>query len=300
MKIGITGIEGSIALKLADRLRKKGHDIVGCDIKADGRNGDFTRREVAEALAKKSDVCVHSGAVADLNRARDNPLNAVKTNTYGTGVVVDACARHEVPIVYISTCCVYGDVVVPAVEELAPHPTELYAQTKLAGEEIVRGYSQEFDLTYLILRWGTTYGPGLRGELASNLFLKRAKKDEKIKIHGDGRQTRNFIYVDDLIEGTLVALKYFKGISMGDLVITPDYLNDETLNLAGPEPVSVNELALRCIKLCDSSSKIEFTEDRRGQIHRQEIDNSKAEKYLDWTPSVTIGEGLEKTLEWLS
>jgi len=297
MKVLVTGSSGFIGKRLVERLLQDNHKVIGCDIKPSNLTNekfreftvDFTIMDELLPVFRmtKPDVCYHLGAIADINYAREHPLKTVNVNVMGTAVVAEACRKFGTLMNYISTCCVYGNTNVHPTPENAPtHPTEIYGCTKLAAEYVVKGFHELYNLNYNILRPSTVYGEGMRPALAVYIFLKKVLNGEKIPIHGTGKQTRSFIYVDDLVEGLVKLLQ-------ADVV-------NQTINLAGRQEVSVLQLAQKCLKLTGrNDDDLEFVADRKGQVMKEKIDISKAKNLLDWEPKVNIDLGLKKSLEWI-
>ena len=160
-------------------------------------------------------MVVHLAAVADLNEAERDPELAEKVNVQGTEAVLSCCDACSVRMLFASTCCAYGNNGVQGVNnELAPlSPTELYAKTKVLGEKLVLGSPRLHELKHVVMRLATFYGPGMRGALATALFLERALSGKAIRTHGSGEQTRCYTHVDDVAEGTRVILQsQFAGV----------------------------------------------------------------------------------------
>lgn len=296
MKVLVTGSSGFIGRYLVEKLLELGHTVVGCDLKSSNfakRNchlhkADFTNQQELEALFSKQepDYCHHVGAVADVNYARQHSIETVKANVLGTGVVAEMCRRFDCFLTYISTCCVYGTTDVYPTDEEAPlRPTEIYGSTKLAGEYVVKGYQQLYGLDCNILRYSTVYGPRMREALAPYIFLSRAIRNETLPIHGDGAHTRSYIFVEDLVEATVKAMK----------------VKGEVVNIAGEEAVSTLELAELCWQIANPNEEValEFVPDRPGNVKKEHIDISKAKRLLNWNPQTSINKGLEITHDWL-
>ena len=283
MKILVTGGEGFIGKILTDKLRALGHEVESFDY----LNGqDIRNYEQVERAVKGKDVVYHLAAVADLNWAREHPLETMDINVTGTTQVAVACARNNVLLNYSSTCCVYGNCNEhPSHEETLPKPAEIYAHSKLAGEHIILGYATLYGLRYNIMRYATIYGPGMRKELAIHIFFRQAMRGEPITVHGDGKQSRTLTYIDDLIEGNLGFIK--QGVE------------NEIINLSTEEEHSVNEMVEMIKSITGSKSEIKYIDQRPGQVFKEAIDSSKAKKILGWEAKHSFEEGLKKTYEWM-
>lgn len=299
MKCLITGANGFLGQHLVKRLLTEGYEVLGLDIKLSQNPNmtqenfknyqiDFTIEEELTSLFKKEkpNVCFHVGAVADLNYAREHPMETVNVNVLGTANVAKACVEYNTILNNISTCCIYGNTPIhPTPEDAPTYPTEIYGCTKLSAEYLIKGFQSLYDLKYNILRPSTIYGEGLRPALATYIFLQKVINNEALPIHGSGRQVRSYIYIGDLIEGFIKLLK--------------SNIVNETFNFAGEKAISVLELAHKCSESCGREDNFVFLDDRPGQVMNEQISIEKAKKVLGWQPKMDFDEGLERTLRWL-
>lgn len=284
MKVLITGGEGFIGSHLAEKLKRTGNQIELFDL-ASGK--DLRDRNSVDASVEGKDYVFHLAAVADLNWARENPLETMDINIGGTINIANSCAKYKVPLYHASTCCVYGNQQRhPVNEATLPNPAEIYACSKLAGEEIIRGYGLMYGLKFNLMRFATIYGPGMRPALGVYVFFKQALSGSPITIHGNGKQTRTLTYIDDLISG-IVAL-FESGLFIG------------SVNLSTEEEISANQMAKMIKKLTNSKSKITHIDQRPGQTYRESVDSSKAKNLFGWEAKTTFREGLIKTFRWLT
>lgn len=279
----VTGGDGFLGKHLMMVLKAKGHVVTSYDILS-GKD-IFDSKQLDKAV-KGKDIVFHLAAVADLNHARANPRLAVDLNIIGTANVVEACTKHKVVLNYISTCCVYGNQDVhPISEKNHPRPTELYAHTKLAGEQVILGYAAHFGLKYNILRVATFYGSEMRGALVQAVFLRKALKNEPLLIHGTGKQTRTYTHVADIVDGLVRVVD--KGII------------NQIVNITSEEETSVLDLAKLAISITGSKSKLRFVKDREGQIYKEHHNTAKARKILGWEAKVALADGLKDLHEWI-
>lgn len=296
MKVLVTGSNGFIGSYLVERLLKMEYSVVGCDLELNNSTNlncylyeaDFTdQKEMQQLFSKhKPDHCLHVGAIADVNYAREHRIETMKTNVFGTGVIAEMCRKYDSFLTYVSTCCVYGDTSVYPTHENAPlKPTEIYGWTKLAGEYVVKGYQQLYGLQSNILRYSTVCGPRMRKALAVYVFLSKAMKKEALPIHGNGAHTRSYIFIEDLVDATIEAMK----------------VKNEVINIAGDEAVSTLKLAKLCwgIVNLDEEVVLEFVPDRPRNIKREHIDIGKAHTLLNWSPKTSIENGLKATYSWM-
>jgi len=287
MKILVTGGSGFIGSALAKGLISKGHEVLNFDLISSPSFptiiGDITNRDQVFNTITDMDYVYHLAAIADINYAREQVDETIKVNVGGTYNIASACRKFDVPLAFASTLCVYGETPEhPSWDNSVLVPTELYALTKVVGETIITGLVPH----HVILRFGTTYGPGLRDALAISIFIRQALADKPLTIDGSGKQTRQFIYIDDLIDALVKVIE------------TDNYRR--IFSLAGSEELSVNQIAEMILVALDKppSMKI-YRSDRPGQIMREDIDIEKTKKILGWTPKTKFKDGLEKTIEWI-
>lgn len=283
LNILITGGKGFLGKHLTQALEERGHRVSSFDI-VDGE--DLLDYTAVEKAVRGKDAVYHLAAVADLNYARKHPRETMDINIVGTVNVADACAKHGVTLHYASTCCAYGNPDTHPVDETShPKPTEIYAHSKLAGEHIILGYASQFHLPYTMLRLATFYGEGMRSALAPFVFLKQAMRGEPITIHGTGDQTRTFTHVSDIVSGLVSVLE--SGVK------------NEIINITTEEEVSVSDMAQLAKSLTGSNSEIVRIVDRPGQIHKEEIRATKAERLLGWRANVKFVDGMRRSYEWM-
>jgi nucleoside-diphosphate-sugar epimerase len=284
-KILVTGGKGFIGGLLVERLRALGHDVATFDL-ADGQ--DLLDRQLVLDAVRGRDIVFHLAAIADLvwaAKSDQNLLTTVEVNCLGVLNVAYACAVHGALLNYASTCCVYGNQTHHPEHELTmPNPSEIYAYTKLAGEEIIKGLAISRGLSFNIMRYATIYGENMRDALAVSVFFRQAMQNQPITVHGDGMQTRTLTYVSDLIDAHIALLN--------------SDVRGETFNFSTEEEVSVLETAQRIKKLTGSSSPITFTPQRTGQTFQESISAQKARDMLGWKAQISFDEGLAKTYAW--
>lgn len=289
MKILVTGSSGFIGNTVMERLKAEGHEVVPFDILLGNDMLDY--EQVEKAVADGIEVVYHIAAQADLTKIKtvEDARTATLLNVEGAHNFAAACAKHNAWIIYASTCCVYGNQETHPEHEDAtlPKPSELYAATKLAGEEIIQGYGANFGLKYTILRFATIYGPGMREALAVHVFFKQAYDGENITVHGTGEQDRTQTYIDDLVDGIVAAAKHPE--SQGHVI-----------NLSAEKAVSALKMAEDIKKVVGSSSEIVFITDRPNQTYHEDFSTEKAKSLLGgWTAKTPWEEGLKKTAAWL-
>ena len=249
MKVSVTGGSGFIGSHVVDYLVADGHEVVVIDTRAPHRpdvgyyDADVTDLTNLVKATAGSDAVFHLAAVANVNDAHADPVGTMEINVVGTSRVCEAARRNGLGrVILASTVWVYtaasGDGPLREDTPLASTGSEhVYTASKIAAELVVSSFGELYGLPYTILRYGIPFGPRMRKELAIPQFLHRARSGEKITIHGDGLQFRNYIYVEDLAEAHVLAL--------GEAGA------DEIFNLEGPAPVSIRHAAELACELVD-------------------------------------------------
>jgi UDP-glucose 4-epimerase len=297
MKVSVTGGSGFIGSHVVDYLVADGHEVVVIDTRAPHRpdvgyyDADVTDLTALVNAMAGSDAVFHLAAVANVNDAHADPVGTMEINVVGTARVCEAARRNGLGrVILASTVWVYtaasGDGPLREDTPLASTGSEhVYTASKIAAELVVSSFGELYGLPFTILRYGIPFGPRMRKELAIPQFLRRARSGEKITIHGDGLQFRNYIYVEDLAEAHVLAL--------GEAAA------DQIFNLEGPAPVSIRHAAELACELVDPATEIEFTPARPGDYAGRVISVDKADRVLGWVPQTSFDDGMRRYVEWL-
>ena len=192
--------------------------------------------------------------------------------------------REIQKFVYASSSSVYGEAELPMREDSLLKPVSPYGVTKLAAENLCYLYYRNYHVPVISLRYFTVYGPRQRPDMAIHRFVRAVLNDEEITVYGDGEQTRDFTYVDEVIEATLLAAK-------SDVA-------GEVLNIGGGSRISVNQLIKKIETITGKKAKLKYTEGQKGDVKDTLADISKAKEMLNWTPRVKIEQGLEHYVSW--
>ena len=297
MRVLVTGGSGFIGSHVVDRLMLAGCEPVVFDLVPSPHHppnevrhttGDLTDSATTRRAVRGCDAVIHLAAVADVNHVVADPMRADRVNVHGTQVVLDA-AHHEgiARVVYGSTIWVYGDCTsdepIDEDTQLAL-PRHLYTATKLAGEMYTLAYNELYGMENSILRFGIPYGPRARPAAVVPSFVSRALNGEALSIAGDGRQTRQFVYVEDLADGIVAGLR---PASVG-----------RTYNLVGEEDVSVREIA-DAVREHVAPVPIVHTAERPADVKLGRISGRRAGEELGWTTTVPFADGLRRYVDWL-
>jgi UDP-glucose 4-epimerase len=289
MKILMTGGNGFLGRAVRTACAEQSHEFISYDM-ASGKDILDKDSFYLECSEKIPDVVIHAAAVADLYQSDADMDKNFSINVMGTYYIARICALLKIPLIYISTCCAYGNVgdrVNLINENTLPIPTEVYAWSKLAGEKALGCSALPDELKGLILRLGTFYGPGMREALFNAVAIRKVLDNETIQVHGSGEQSRRYIYVSDVAEAIIKACEIAK------------YNTIPILNIIGREEISVNQTIGTVETILGKQATVEYMPERIGQIMRQPIDGRLAEQSLKWEPKVDYFEGMKRSIEWV-
>ena len=307
MRVLVTGGAGFIGSNLVDELLGRGDDVVVLDNFASGRRerlaefgsrvrlveGDLRSYERVHAATRNVELVFHIGALPSIQRSIQDPLTTNAVNVDGTLNVLLAARDESVRrVVFASSSSIYGDAPgLPRVETQAPAPIAPYAVAKLAAESYCRAFWRVYSLETVCLRYFNVFGPRQdpTSEYAAAVprFITRALRGEAPVIYGDGEQRRDFTYVGDVVQGTLLA-----GSAEG--------VGGETFNLAAGQSRSVNELAETVARIVGDELASVYVAARPGDIRDSAADIEKAEKMLGYRPGISFDDGLRATVDFFA
>jgi len=269
-----------------------GLDPLGSDERIELVAGDITDADLASRAARGADVIVHFAANTGVMPSVEDPRADCMSNVVGTLNYLEASRHAGVGrFVFASSGgTVIGEAEPPIHEEMVPHPVAPYGASKLAGEGYCSAYFQTFGIETVALRFGNVYGPlsGHKNSVVAR-FIKRAVEGEVLEIYGDGTQTRDFIYVDDLIRAVRLSA-------------AASGAGGEVFQIATSAETTVQELTARLLPALAAAGikeiEVRKTDARRGEVQRNYADTSKAQRMLGWRAEVGLDEGLKRTVEW--
>jgi len=303
-KIVVTGGAGFIGSNLVRYLSADNHVIIIDDLstgnlkniadlvnneKTEFIKGSITDLELLQKTFKNIDYIFHEAAIPSVPRSIKDPVTTNNVSINGTLNVLLAARDCKVKkVVYASSSSVYGDTpTLPKTEEMTPNPLSPYAVSKLTAEYYCNVFTKIFHLPTVVLRYFNVYGPRQDpvSEYAAVIpkFITNIFNDTPPVIYGDGLQTRDFTFIDDVIKiNILAAESNVTGI----------------FNVAGGKQISINELAKTIMTLSNKNLKIEYKEARPGDIKHSLADISKAKEKFGYHPNFNIKNGLKETIQW--
>lgn len=301
-RIIVTGGAGFIGSHLVDILVKKGHEVLIVDNLFTGskenfwhHNGsskvEFIRHDVTQSLLIEADQIYHLACPASPVHYQYNPVKTIKTNVMGTINMLGLAKRLKARFLLASTSEIYGDPKEHPQNEsywgnVNPiGPRSCYDEGKRVAETLARDYRFGNKVDARIVRIFNTYGPRMSfddGRVVSN-FIYQALRGQDITIYGDGKQTRSFCYVDDLVRGLIATME------------KPEFFGP--VNLGNPNEFSIAELAEKVIQLTGAKVKVVYKDRPTDDPQRRQPDISLAKKELNWSPVVDVRDGLMATIE---
>ncbi len=306
----ITGVAGFIGARTAHLAINNGATVIGIDnlnnyyspiikrhrledlkkkTKFKFIEGDIEDKEILKNIfiSYKIDAVINLAARAGVRFSLTNPFIYASTNYIGSLNLLDLMRNYEVnKYVMASTSSIYAGSKMPFKEESnVNRPISPYAASKKAAELIAYTYNHQFNLDVSVVRYFTVYGPAGRPDMSVLRFIKWIDEGKPIVLYGDGSQSRDFTYVDDIAFGTLLA--------------TTKKVGYEIINLGGGKnPIQINTLISKIEILLNKKAIIEQKPFHSADVDSTWADISKANKILDWTPQISLDNGLQLTIEW--
>ncbi|SEV81781.1 GDP-mannose 4,6-dehydratase [Natrinema salifodinae] len=313
MNVLVTGGGGFIGGHIAEAVARRGHDVTVLDnfepyydLGIKERNveaartaadesgatydlveGSITDEPLVDDLVADADVVYHQAAQAGVRKSVEQPQKVNEYNVDGTMNLLEAARDHDLKrVVLASSSSVYGKPEYLPYDEAHPtNPVSPYGVSKLASEQYARVYNEIYGLPTVALRYFTVYGPRMRPNMAMTNFVSRCLHGEPPVIYGDGTQTRDFTYIDDIV-------------GVNEQLLTDDSADGEILNVGSTDNIDIRTLAEVVRDEIDPSLEIEYGDPREGDAEHTHADISKANDVLGYEPTVDIREGVSKFIAW--
>ena len=296
MRILVTGGAGFIGSHITDLLIEKGHKVAVIDDLSHGKRENinkkavFFKEDICSPLIKKifdsfkPEVISHQAALVNVNQSLQQPLADVSVNVGGTLQVLEAAKASKVrQVVFASSAAVYGDAVeVPVKESQEVRPISIYGVSKAAAEAYLRLYQDHFITT--ILRYANVYGPRQDSRAEGGvvaIFSQAIQKGRECRIFGNGRQTRDFVFVKDVAQANYSSIKKAKS---------------GVFNVSAGREISILKLCCLCQEITGTKKEPIFNKSRKGDINRSVLANGLIKKSLGWQPKNPLKKGLIETM----
>jgi UDP-glucose 4-epimerase len=311
-RVIVTGGAGFIGGHIVDRLLKEGFDVTVIDNLSMGRleniaqnedkrefhfvKGDIRDFDLVKNTMKDIDAVFHEAASASVTLSLKNPMLVNDINVLGTLNLLKAAVELDVKrFIFASSAAVYGETALPRKgEEIPPDPTQPYGVSKLAAESYTRSFCKSYGLETVSLRYFNVYGPRQSFDIncayggAITIFLNRLMRSMPPIIYGDGEQTRDFVYVQDIVEANMLALNTKNAVG-------------EFFNIGSGTAISVNQVAqVLKERLNKKDIKNVYAAERPAEVKHGYADISKAKRILNYTPRFLFEEGITNLVDWYS
>lgn len=303
-KILVTGGAGFIGSHVVDAYIKLGHEVIVVDNLSTGDKSNVNPKAkfyLADIIdekaikkifeAEKPEIVNHHAAQKDVGFSIINPLEDAKVNILGSiNIIINSINFRVKKIIYANSGgAMYGNVprkMLPIKETQRILPTNQYGADKSIVEIYLRMYNREKKLDFISLRYSNAYGPRQKGGEAGviPIFIKKILKKESPKVYGDGKKTRDFIFIKDVVKANVLAL---------------DNCEEKTFNISSGKETSIIDLYNLVSNILDFKGKPIFEKDRPAEVEFSSLDNKKAKKFLNWTPEYSLEKGLKETITWI-
>ena len=290
-RVLVTGGAGFVGSHLVEALIEENDVVVLDDLSTGSRShlpeearlveGDLNDDAVLERAASDVDLIYHQAAIVSVERTVESPRATNETNLDGSLAVLERARIEDARVILASSAAIYGEPTeLPVVETAPAAPTSPYGVQKLAADEYAARYEALYGLPTVSLRYFNVYGPRQRGPYSGviSAFISKANAGEPLRVDGDGKQTRDFVHVDDVVRANLLAAETS---AVG-----------EAFNVASGERVSIRELADTIRELTGASVPIVHAEPRPGDVRHSVADLTKSIEVLGYEPRVGLVDGL--------
>ena len=298
----ISGGNGFLGYHLSKEFIKRGFDITIVDDLSTSKTSDlldevtfYSKRIEDFSTEDKFDYVVHLAARPSPEDYISSPVETILSNSFGTRVMLEIARRSNATFMYTSSSEVYGNAsILPTPESYYGYVNpngirSCYDESKRFSEAMIMAYRRQYNMNVRIQRPFNVYGPriredGIYGRVIPR-FIMQALENADITVHGDGLQTRSFLYIDDWVNASMKFL----------FADSPEH---EILNVGSDSEITVMDLAKLIIEMTKSRSRIIHTEAREDDPRRRSADLTRVKSVLGWSPAVNVRDGLERTIKW--
>ncbi|HFE63094.1 MAG TPA: SDR family oxidoreductase [Caldithrix sp.] len=305
MKYLVTGGAGFIGSNIVYELLKRGHTVRVLDNFATGRReniapvldqielleGDLRSYHIVRDAVDGIDFILHQGALPSVPRSIKDPITSNQVNVSGTLNILDAAQDAGVKrVVFASSSSIYGDSErLPKQEEMLPNPLSPYAVSKLAGEKYCQVFAKIYNLHTVALRYFNVFGPrqdpNSQYSAVIPKFIKAILRDKQPTIYGDGEQSRDFTFVNNVVEANILATE-------------TDFSPGMVFNCACHQRITLNYLVEKINQLMEKNIKAVYTDPRPGDVKHSFADIERIKTHLGYEAKILFEEGLKRTIEW--
>jgi UDP-glucose 4-epimerase len=303
MKALVTGCAGFIGSHITDRLLRDGYDVIGIDCFTNYYSQTIKESNIFDARSNphftfiqqdilsmkefpKVDYIFHEAAQAGVRASWGEEFSIyTRMNIESTQHLLEF--YKEIPLkkfVYASSSSVYGDVTLPMNEQMKLQPLSPYGVTKLAAEHLCYLYNKNYNIPTISLRYFTVYGPRQRPDMGIHKFVHDIIHNNIITIYGNGNQTRDFTYIDDIVEANIKA--------------SSSPITGGSFNIGGGNCITVNELIQVIEEICKIKASIIYGKEQKGDVPDTLADITLACTQLKWLPKTNIYNGIESFVDW--
>jgi nucleoside-diphosphate-sugar epimerase len=302
----VTGGGGFIGSNIVRHLLSNGRNVRVLDDFSTGRRenlagiekdvelveGDIRDNPTLKKALSGVQFVLHLAAIPSVSRSVEDPLTTNSVNVCGTlKILIEARDAGVERIVFTSSSSVYGDTpTLPKQEDMNPMPRSPYALSKLTGETYCRMFRDLYGMKTFALRYFNVFGPrqNPKSQYAAVIprFIDALKNNQSPLIHGDGNQTRDFTFVEDVVSANLCCCT------------APEASAGSVCNIGCGDRISINELAVKIAAIMGKNIKAAHDAPQRGDVRDSQADISRAKQLIGWTPKVNLDSGLRKTVEW--
>lgn len=285
-------ISHGFAIKILDNLstgNKENLLSAGCHLSDDAVIiGDIRNQDTVKKVVKGADAVVHLAAHTRVLESLTKPQETWDINTRGTSNLLEACRRAGVnTFIFASSNVSVGEQFPPIDETKVPKPISPYGASKLAGEALCTSYYYSFGLNTVSLRFANSYGPHSKHKSSVIAkFIKSVMQNEPLIIYGDGKQTRDFIHVDDICQAIYICLT------------TTNPIFGEIFQIASGRETTINELVSMIIAIAGNNIQVTYEPKRKGEIERNYSNIAKARRMLGYEPKIDLKDGLHDLWQW--